>query len=124
MSSGEIAADLEMRSVKLDALEKGRHTDFTFLVGPDKEVRFLNFRTQLDIDCGHFLQVVHCLKGDLLMASEYFESLIRSGEPYPVHIKLIQPHIFKMLIRYEFHKPCLCLFFGFFALRLYDLKFM
>jgi len=43
--SGEIAVDLKMWSVKLEALEKGRHTDFTFRVCPDKEVRVLKFET-------------------------------------------------------------------------------
>jgi len=47
----------------------------------------------------HCSQLVHCFKGDLLVASEYFEGLIRSGNPCPVHIKHIKPHIFKLVMR-------------------------
>jgi len=36
MSSGEFAAEQEMRCLKLDAFENGLQTDFSFLLGPDK----------------------------------------------------------------------------------------
>jgi len=37
MPSGEFAAEQEMRRLKLDTIEKGEVTDFSFLVGPDEE---------------------------------------------------------------------------------------
>jgi len=41
-SSGEIAVDQEMRRLKLDALENGLHTDFSFLVGQDKRTALVS----------------------------------------------------------------------------------
>jgi len=43
---GRTASELEMRRMKLQAIEEGQLTDFSFLVGPDKDtavVRVLNF---------------------------------------------------------------------------------
>jgi len=60
-----------MRSVKLDALEKGRYTNFTFLVGPDKEMGVFKFGTVNSI-----LTVVivprwcTAFKSDLLMVAQ------------------------------------------------------
>jgi len=102
-SGSEEDVEQEMRCLKLEALEKGRHTDFTFLVGPDKDDAVVSHQTarcfQVKLKSNISSQLVHCLKGDLLMSSEYFEGLIRSGDPCPVHVRHIQPHIFKMLIR-------------------------
>jgi len=99
------ATGLQMRRLKMEALEKGEMTDYSFIVGPEKTTAEVKFRISFGVVCAlniNFVfsrQLVHCLKFDLMMASGYFEGLIRSGEPCPVHVKHIQPRIFKMLIR-------------------------
>jgi len=49
----------------------------------------------------HILQLMHCSKVDLLVASDYFGGLLRSpsAENPPVWIKHIQPHIFKLVLK-------------------------
>jgi len=44
---------------------------------------------------------MHCFKSDLLLASEFFQGLLRSPltETPPVSIKYHQPRIFKRLLR-------------------------
>jgi len=45
------AAELKMRRLKLEAVEKGEGLDFCFLVGAEKEVREKNFSYKLLIWC-------------------------------------------------------------------------
>jgi len=96
-------AELEMRRLKMDALEKVDHAggEFSFLVGADAAFAEVIVRILLLYLLISLLQVFRCFKSDLLVASDYFRALLRSpltGEP-PVVIKHHQPHIFKIVIR-------------------------
>jgi len=90
----------EMRQRKLKALED--HSNFSFIVGPEKETAEVNWASNLNLQLlKYILQLMQCFKSDLLAASEYFEGLLRSpcAENPPVWIKHIQPHIFKMILK-------------------------
>jgi len=99
-------AEAEIRRRREAALKKGENTNFSFLVGADAdsaEVIFILFLL-LGNNMNVFLQLMHCCKSDLLMASDYFGGLMRNlqpGQP-PVLITRVQPHIFKMMIRQIF----------------------
>ncbi|CAB3361068.1 Hypothetical predicted protein [Cloeon dipterum] len=68
------------------ALENGEHTDCTFIVGPNDE----------------YAEVIHASKFDLVLASEYFDRMLKSPftAPGPIRVKKAEPHIFKLLIEF------------------------
>jgi hypothetical protein len=91
----------DMWKLKEDALLKGELTDFSFLAG-DGEAAEVWSSSILKNCLNLVLQLVHCFKSDLLVASEYFRALLRNPleNSTPVIIKHIKPHIFKLVIRY------------------------
>jgi len=103
------SAEGEIRRQKQATLEKdpaAGDAEFSFMVGADAgtaEVSLASFLCMLkkEIHFVFILQLMHCSKFDLLVASDYFEGLLRKlqpGQP-PVLIRHVQPHIFKMMLR-------------------------
>ncbi|XP_059485125.1 uncharacterized protein LOC132202305 [Neocloeon triangulifer] len=84
----KVSVSLQMNQKRWKAVKEGKMTDVTFSVGPDGDEENA--------------QPVFANKFDLMVASEYFATLILSVSSAPQVIKInnVEPHIFQMLIEF------------------------